>query len=255
MELPSYSILAQEQPVLDAPAFHHAKSTLEKAIAKANKSSLLEIYQKYHGVEPESRDPKIFGQRHLKNIALSYLAELGEPEILDLVSAQYFQAKNMTDRMVALSLLADSNSPQREQALNHFHTQWKNDSVVINKWFTVQASAISRPLILEDIKMLTKDVTFNINNPNNVYSLLRTFGSNLVRFHDPKFNAYEFYAERILEIDEKNPQVAARLCAAFNFVNKLDAKMKDRALTQIRRLVAAPNLSKNSRELLESALK
>jgi aminopeptidase N len=255
MELPSYSILAQVQPVLDAPAFHHAKSTLEKALAKANKSSLLEIYQKYHGVEPESRDPKIFGQRHLKNIALSYLAELGEPEILALVSAQYFQAKNMTDRMVALSLLADSNSPQREPALNHFHNQWKNDSVVINKWFTVQASSISRPLILEDIKMLTTDVTFNINNPNNVYSLLRTFGSNLVRFHDPKINAYEFYADRILEIDEKNPQVAARLCAAFNFVNKLDAKMKDRALTQIRRLVAAPNLSKNSRELLESALK
>lgn len=109
--------------------------------------------------------------------------------------------------------------------------------------------------ILDNVKKLTEHPTFNIQNPNNVYSLLRAFGNNIVRFNDPSLNAYEFYADKIIEIDGKNPQVAARLCAAFNFVNKLDPVMKEKAIIQIKRIVASQGLSKNSRELLESSLK
>jgi aminopeptidase N len=169
------------------------------------------------------------------------------------VNTQYWNAQNMTDRMTAMMILADTDTNFRDQVLQHFHDEWKNDSVVINKWFTAQATT-SRPQALEDIKALTKHPSFNITNPNNVYSLLRAFGANLVRFHDPKVDAYKFYADMILEIDAKNPQVAARLCAAFNFVKKLEPAMKEKALEQIKRMVAVETLSKNSRELLQSSL-
>ncbi|WP_374030050.1 aminopeptidase N [Bdellovibrio bacteriovorus] len=253
LQLPSYAVLAQVESVLDAEAFHQARVALRTAIARENRQQLLDIYHKYHGVDPKSHDPKVFGHRSLKNQALTYLAELNDPEIMDVVNNQYQQAQNMTDRMTALMILADSESKHREAALNDFYQNWKDDSVVINKWFTAQATT-SRKQTLEDVKALTKHPAFNITNPNNVYSLLRAFGANLVRFHDPKTDAYEFYADKILEIDGKNPQVAARLCAAFNFVQKLDPVMKDKVLTQIKRMVAVPNLSKNSRELLQSAL-
>ncbi|MDG0816064.1 aminopeptidase N [Bdellovibrio svalbardensis] len=254
LQLPSYAVLAQVEPVLDAEAFHKARVTVRKTIAKMNKAALLETYRQFHGVEPKSRDTKVFGHRQLKNQALSYLAELQDPEILEIVNKQYWDAQNMTDRMTALTILADSQSEYREKALQHFHDEWKNDSVVINKWFTAQASATSRPDVLKDVMALTQHPTFNLQNPNNVYSLLRAFSANIVRFNDPKLNVYEAYADKILEVDAKNPQVAARLCSAFNFVQKLDPVMKDKALTQIKRMVAAPNLSKNSRELLQSAL-
>lgn len=143
LQLPSYSILAQTQPILDAQAFHKAKSALELAIAKANKSALIEIYRKFHGVEPKSRNTKVFGHRLLKNIALSFLGELQDPEIKEMIYQQYTQAQNMTDRMAALSILADSEVEQRQLALDHFHSEWKNDSVVINKWLTVQAVGTS----------------------------------------------------------------------------------------------------------------
>ncbi|MBC7371659.1 MAG: aminopeptidase N C-terminal domain-containing protein, partial [Bdellovibrionaceae bacterium] len=58
----------------------------------------------------------------------------------------------------------------------------------------------------------------------------------------------------ILKIDEKNPQVAARLCAAFNFVKKFPPAQKEKALHEIKRIVNHEKLSKNSRELLQSAL-
>lgn len=253
LQLPSPAILAQEEEVLDASAFHEARVVLRKAIAFANRNELLAIYKQFHGVEPKSRNTKVFGHRLLKNQALGYLAELNDPEFTALIDSQYWSAQNMTDRMSAMMLLADSETSQREKALQHFYDEWKADSVVINKWFTAQAIA-SRPQTLEDVKALTKNPAFNITNPNNVYSLLRSFGSNLVRFHDPKANAYEFYADMILEIDAKNPQVAARLCAAFNFVKKLEPSMKEKALNQIKRMVAVETLSKNSRELLQSAL-
>jgi aminopeptidase N len=85
-----------------------------------------------------------------------------------------------------------------------------------------------------------------------VYSLLRAFSTNLVSFNNEK--AYEFMADKIIEIDPKNPQVAARLCSAFNFVGKLEPQLKAVAMKQIQRMVDVPGLSKNSRELLQSAL-
>lgn len=253
LQMPSYAILAQEEAVLDAEAFHHARRTLRAMIARENRDALLDIYQKFHGVDPTSRDTKTFGQRSLKNQALGYLSDLDDPEIHKIINAQYWDAKNMTDRMKAMTILADSETTYRAEVLNHFYQDWKNDSVVINKWFMAQATA-ARKQTLEDVKILTKHPAFNISNPNNVYSLLRAFGANIIRFHDPKADAYEFYADRIIEIDAKNPQVAARLCAAFNFVRKLDPKMKEKAMSQIKRMVTVENLSKNSRELLQSAL-
>ncbi|WP_413293355.1 aminopeptidase N [Bdellovibrio sp. HCB185ZH] len=251
LQMPSLAVLAQMEPVLDPVAFDKARTTLRKEIAKANRDNLLATYNKYHGVEAKSRSTKVFGQRLLKNQALHYLADLHEPAIYDIVAKQYWEAQNMTDRMTALMILADSESSHREKVLADFHTNWKDDSVVINKWFTVQALA-HRPQILDEIKALTKNPTFNINNPNNVYSLLRAFTTNLVSFNNEK--AYEFIADKIIEIDPKNPQVAARLCSAFNFVAKLEPQLKDLAMKQIRRMVDVPGLSKNSRELLQSAL-
>ncbi|MNL03527.1 Aminopeptidase N [compost metagenome] len=208
------------------------------------------IYKKYHGVEAHNPSSKVAGHRRLKNRAISYLATLEEAPVMEMISNQYWKAENMTDRMMAMMILADSNYAGREKVLNDFHEVWKKDSVVLNKWLAVQASTNNRSQTLEDVKALTKHPSFSITNPNNVYSLLRSFGTNLVRFHDPSTEAYKFYADMILEIDPKNPQVAARLCSAFAFVAKLEPKMKDKALTEIRRMMAAPALSKNSRELL-----
>ncbi len=253
LQLPSYAVLTQEESILDSEAFYLARTALRVAIAQANRVQLMDIYKKYHGVDPKSRDTKVFGHRALKNQALGYLSELNDTEVVELMNTQYWKAENMTDRMMAMMLLADTDTVHREKILSHFHDEWKNDSVVINKWFTAQAAAHRRQT-LNDVKALTQHPTFNINNPNNVYSLLRAFGANTVRFNDPTTDAYEFYADKILEIDAKNPQVASRLCAAFNFVQKLEPAMKERALKQIKRMVSVQTLSKNSRELLQSAL-
>jgi aminopeptidase N len=253
LQLPSDVILAQQENILDAPAFFAARKAIRHAIAMAHKATLTEIYDTFHEVEPLSRDPKVFGHRFLKNTALSLLQEIEDSSLAEIVVQQYQTAKNMTDQVVALELLTSGNHSYRTAALDDFYKKWHEDTVVLNKWFTAQAYS-SRKDTFEVVKVLTDHPSFNINNPNNVYALLRAYTQNFVSFHSPNHNSYEFLADMILRIDEKNPQVAARLCAAFNFVKKLSPAMKDRALQQIRRMVSNEKLSKNSRELLQSAL-
>ncbi|HEY8270328.1 MAG TPA: aminopeptidase N [Pseudobdellovibrionaceae bacterium] len=253
LQLPSDILLAQEQPILDAPAFFAARKKLRHEIALAHKKSFADIYGKFHNVEPLSRDPKVFGHRFLKNIALSFLQELDDATLTEMVVQQYQTAQNMTDQLVALELLASGGSNYRPKALEDFHQKWHGDSVVMNKWFIAQAFS-SRKDTFETVKSLTQHPSFNINNPNNVYALLRSFTQNFVIFHNPEQPAYEFLTDMILKIDERNPQVAARLCSAFNFVNKFPPQMKKQALQQIHRMVAHDKLSKNSRELLQNSL-
>lgn len=254
LQLPSDALLLQSERTLRAPAFRAAREHLKKTLATANRQTLLNVYAKWNGLDANKHDPKTAGHRALKNLALDLLSAIGDAMTMDLVWTQFKSAKNMTDRMAALEILADSADPRREDALKEFHAEWKDDALVLNKWFTAQAAA-GRPGTLEVVRRLTKHPDFSLTNPNNVYSLLRTFGNNLTAFHDPQNPGYAFHADRIIEIDAFNPQVAARLCAVFNVVAKLPAALKTQALAEIRRILAVPNISKNTRELLEPALK
>lgn len=244
LQIPPYSILAQEFEIIDAPAFTAAKNYLRKTIAVHFENELTEVYNSEKGDTAKSRE--------LRNMALHLLASL-ETSQASLVKGHYQKAQNMTDKMGALKAIAHGEWSFKEETLEDFYQQWKHDGLVINKWFTVQASSTQKST-LNKVKDLCLHPSFNINNPNNVYSLLRNFGNNISVFHHPELNAYEFYADKIIEIDAKNPHVAARLCAAFNFVKKLNPEMKAKALTQIQRILQVENLSPNTRELLQSAI-
>lgn len=253
LQLPTDILLAQEQEVLDAKAFYEARKAIRRAIAVTYKQNLLDIYNKYHNVEPLSRDAKVFGHRALKNMALGLLQETLDPAMTEIAIQQYQTAKNMTDQLAALELLADSEHLYREIALSDFYQKWHKDSVVLNKWFSTQALS-SRKDTFKIVQNLVKHPSFNISNPNNVYSLIRGFTQNFTRFHSSDYNAYAFLAEMILKVDAKNPQVAARLCGAFNFVKKFPPILKQMALAEIKAVLTHEDLSKNSKELLQSAL-
>ncbi|MBC7370070.1 MAG: aminopeptidase N, partial [Bdellovibrionaceae bacterium] len=164
LQLPSDIVLAQQHETLDAASFFAARKAIRRALATAHQKILTEIYQKYHEVEPLSRDPKVFGHRQLKNSALSFLQEIDDSSQAEPVVQQYQTAKNMTDQLVALELLASSHHAYREEALNDFFQKWKNDSVVLNKWFTTQALS-SRSDTFDTVKALTSHPSFNITNP------------------------------------------------------------------------------------------
>jgi aminopeptidase N len=250
MTLPSFDYLAQLEPVLDGPAFLKAHKMIAQAFATHTESQLQSIYKQWHGKNTQSLDPKDFGRRRLKNKALGYLSYL--PAHHQMVMDQFRSAQIMTDQQAALYRLVEMETPLREEALNLFYEQWKDESIVLNKWFSLQSISV-HPLTFETVQKLMSHPKFDIKNPNRVYSVLRTFGENLPQFHRPDLETYQFMADRILEIDRLNPQVAARVAGCFDVWTKLPEGNKTKARRELERMVRS-GLSSNTHEIIQKAL-
>ena len=111
---------------------------------------------------------------------------------------------------------------KKNELINSFYNKWKDYNLVIDKWFAVQASSSKNTI--EKMSELLKHQKFNIRNPNNVYSTLRTFGSNIAIFHKEDGSGYNFLAEKIIELDSINPQVASRVLRSFDNYKKFSIK-------------------------------
>ena len=250
MALPSMDYLAQLEPVLDGPAFLKAHDLMLTGFAKASEKQLLQIYDTYHGRNITSLDPKDFGRRHLKNTALAYLAQLSQHEAL--VKKQFDTAQIMTDQQSAFAYMVDFKNDLRDYAIDRFYQQWKSESLVLNKWFALQAVS-THPKTFETVQKLFSHPEFQIKNPNRVFALLRTFGDNLTQFHNPNHDTYAFFADRIIEVDKLNPQTAARLAGAFDVWTKLPTASKQKAHKELERMVRS-GLSSNTHEIVQKAL-
>lgn len=251
MALPSYDMIAQDQALLDSAAFLKARQFLARELAQTAKASLAEIYQKLHGKNTESLDNSDIANRRLKNTALAYLSRL--PEYSALALTQLKEAQIMTDAQSALITLANMESEDRKEGIELFFERFQHETLVLNKWFAVQASSYHSQTF-SDVQRLMNHAEFNIKNPNRVYSLLRTFGDNVIRFHEGSGETYQFMADQIMVLDKLNPQVAARVSGCFDLWKKLPEGLKEKAHAQLERLIQH-GLSQNTHEIISNALK
>jgi len=124
--------------------------------------------------------------------------------------------------------------------------------LVLTKWFALQASADHKDTFKTVVK-LTEHSDFNMKNPTLVYSTIARFGENYFSFHDPSQDTYAFMADKLLELDKLNPQVAARCAGCFDLWTKLPPTQRTKAQAEIERLVRS-GLSSNTHEILSKAL-
>lgn len=246
LQLPEYDILAQEENILDAKAFHTAYLTLTKAFVQKCESSLVDLYHQHHQL-------KTSASRALKNRILGFLIDAIPVKTIPLVFVQYNTAQNMTDKINALVYLCRTQSTEKEIALNEFFNRWKDDAVVFNKWLQAQAISPSENTF-ERVQQLSRQSPFSLENPNNIYSLHMVLGGNYLAMQQDHGNTFSWFCDELLKIDEKNPQAAARLCGSFNFLKKFPPSLKELGQLEIKRVLSEPKLSKNTRELLEGCI-
>jgi aminopeptidase N len=252
--LPTEMELAQSIDEADPDAIHLARETLRKALATAHKAPLGDLYRALKSNEPYSPDAVASGRRALRNMCLRYLTAEDTKETRGLAFEQFRSADNMTDKIGGLAPLADMNGEERDQALAQFYEQWKANPLVIDKWMTLQASSC-RPDTLAQVQSLTKHPAFNIENPNRVRALVGAFVmGNQLRFHAADGAGYRFLADRVLQLDALNPQVAARLCGAFETWRRFDGKRQTLMREQLMRIKNASGLSRNVQEITEKTL-
>ncbi len=253
-QLPAEMELAQVIDNADPEAIHTARETLRKALATAHKAPLRELYQSLNSNEPYSPDAAPSGRRALRSMCLRYLTAHDTGETRAMAFEHFRSSNNMTDKIGGLAPLVDMSGDERNQALQQFYEHSKANPLVIDKWMSLQASSC-RGDTLEQVNALTKHPAFNIENPNRVRSLIGPFVmNNQLRFHAADGSGYRFLADYVLTLDGLNPQVAARLCGAFETWRRFDNKRQTLIRDQLMRINKANGLSRNVLEITEKTL-
>ncbi len=254
LTLPSERYLATRMEIVDPEAIHAAREALRRAIAERLREKLLTLYHTNAVNAPYTPDPEQAGRRRLRNTALGYLVSLREPELIALCTKQFETADNMTDQVGALAILADLEIAERRAAFDAFYAQWRDDPLVVDKWLSIQATS-SLPGTLETVKALLRHPAFSLANPNRVRALIGAFCSaNQLRFHTTDGAGYAFLADRVIEIDRLNPQLAARLLEPLGQWRWFDSDRQAKMRAALERILAAGNVSRDVFEIASKAL-
>jgi len=255
LALPDFSTIAQEMAPIDADAICAAMGVARKTLATEHKAALLETYHSLATDEPYAVNEEQVGARRLRNMCLGYLAKLKEEETTSLCLEQFRSAGSMTDSVAALSALAPIPGAARDEAIGTFYARAKakNELLVINKWFSVQAMA-DTPQALDDVKALMGHEAFDAGNPNCFRALVSTFAAgNPAAFHAKDGSAYEFIADQVIALDKRNPQVAARLASSFNTWRRHTEERQALMKAQLERIKAEAT-SKDTLEIASRSL-
>lgn len=194
------------------------------------------------------------GQRSLSNTALALLSHLPGEQWVPMALSQYDNASNMTDRVAALSVLCNESDDIRGRCIEDFYKRWSSHKLVVDKWFSLQASA-QRESVISDVIRLTEHEAFDYSNPNRYRSLIGTFAAgNQVYFHSANGAGYRLVMDNVIRLDSTNPQVAARLVAPFlqwrRFIEPQQSLMRD----SLEQIAAQQNLSPDVYEIVTRAL-
>lgn len=260
LTLPSATYLAEQLDVVDPQRIHAVRESMRLQLAVALAAEWAQAYESCNDNGAYSPDPLSAGRRALAGMALTNLClaaqASGEPTWPERTLQTFTNAGNMTDRFNALSALTSSGHALANVALSRFHALFKDEALVIDKWFSLQAGTTDRAgNVLPAVRQLMKHADFSLRNPNRARSVISTFcQGNPGAFHRADAAGYVFWADRVIELDAMNPQVAARLARALDRWKKLAEPYRTSAREAIARVAARSDLSNDVREVVSRAL-
>ncbi|HYF42789.1 MAG TPA: aminopeptidase N [Ramlibacter sp.] len=260
LTLPAETYIAEQLQVVDPQRIHAVRESMREQMAAALHADWAWSYEAHLDNGAYSPDPVSSGRRALAGLALTHLClaarQTGDPVWPGKAFQRFKDAGNMTDRFNALSALVVSGHALAAPALERFHAMFKDEALVLDKWFALQAGAPDRGgNVLPAVRQLMQHPDFNIRNPNRARSVIFSYCSaNPGAFHRPDAAGYVFWSERVMELDAINPQVAARLARALDRWKKLVEPCRSAAREAIARVAAKPDLSNDVREVVTRAL-
>ena len=254
LELPSVSSLMQRQEIVDFDVIYEAKEKLASHLATIYKEKLLTLYKENHQPESTALDAQAMGKRSLKNRVLRLMSANDTEDIQALAKEQYDRSVTMTDRVVALDILENSSSAYKTAAFASFYEKYKDQTLVMNKYFSLLCAS-HREGVLQRVIDLQKDEAYDEKVPNLVRSVIGVFARNYKYFHAKDGSGYKFVAEKIVEIDKINPQMASGLAGAFKIYKQMNEVNKSLMKEELECIISTQSLSKNVFEIIDKILK
>lgn len=250
--LPSEAFLGDQMISVDPQAIHDAREKLRGKIAVQFERQFRRRYKQCVPGEftlaPEAR-----AARKLRNVTLGYIAASHAHDAADLAFEQYRDADNMTAKQGALSVLSHMDAAERDWAFDDFYKRYKDNALVLDKWFTLQGLS-QRPDTLKRIGKLAGHPDFTLSNPNRVRALYGSFTANPVHFHDPSGLGYQIIADMVIALDGQNPQTAARFIPPLGRWRRYERGRADLMRAALEKIAGSPDLSRDVSEQVSKSL-
>lgn len=258
LSLPSEAYLTEISEVADVEAIHAAREFARQQIGAALHEQLWERYQANRTQSRETAyvaEASHIARRSLQNIALSYLIQSGKAEVLAACQEQYKDCDNMTERLTALAVLVNSSfEKEKAEALAMFADYFKDDPLVMDQWFSVQAGC-TLPGGLERVQALMSHPAFTLKNPNKIRALIGAFANqNAINFHRADGAGYRFLADQIITLNALNPQIASRLLTPLTRWRKYAPERQALMKAELERILASGELSSDVYEVVSKSL-
>ena len=247
ISLPSEQIIHQNVTEIDVEDVHSKRNNTHIEIGSEFKGIFLDIYEKLNFKKAFDLSSVSVAERALKNTCLAYLTRLGE---FDIAYQQFMNSECMTDQFGAFQSLLNNPNPYRDEVIERFYNEHHSDVQVMDKWFSAQS--VSSLTSVDDVKSLMKHELFTMKNPNRVRSVIGSFSQNTSQFHCQE--GYELLSEVIIELDELNPQIAARFAGIFNHWRRFAPRYSELQEIQIQSIIDREKISKDVFEIVQSAI-
>jgi aminopeptidase N len=254
LSLPAENYLAEQMSVVDVDAIHLARQFVKRSLAEELTEQFNALYLQNHQDETGELNSEGIGKRRIKNLCLDYLSQLDNETSHQLANDQFASAKTMTDQIAALGVIVNSENPEKQACLEHFYQQWQEEALVIDKWFSLQASS-SQPGTFSVVQSLFHHSAFDLKNPNRVRSLVGAFSqANAIHYHAKNGQGYQFLADLVIDLNSLNPQVASRMVGALTQWRRFDTQRQDLMKQQLERIISTENISKDVFEIASKSL-
>lgn len=253
LSVPTLSELLQDEAKWDFENTNVARNFLVQSLTQSNYELFEKRFKQLANASNGDLSSASMGKRHLRNVCLSFIASVESEGSYELVKDYYYNASNMTAEAWGLKLLIDHFADRAHHAIDAFYKKWKAETLVMQKWLGAQATA-NDPKVLHNIRELEKCDVYDAKVPNLLRALVGRFAmGNPMQFNSPDGAGYKFVADKIIEIDQYNPQIASRVAKSMNHLKRLDEQRASLLKEQIQR-VLTHNLSKDTFEVMSKNL-
>ncbi len=250
--LPSESFVGDQMLVVDPDAIHAAREALRADLGRSLEGEWRSAHARCHANRYEYSSAAK-GARRLRTVALGYVAAAAPADGAAIAFRQFEQADNMTDRQGALAVLANGDAPERQQALAMFYDAYRDNALVLDKWFTTQALSTRADTVAAAAR-LAAHPDFTLANPNRLRAVVGAFAGNQRAFHDRSGAGYRFLADKVIAVDRLNPQTAAKLIPPLGRWRRFDAARAALMRGELERVLATPGLSNDVFEQASKSL-
>ncbi|MCY7293909.1 aminopeptidase N [Alteromonas sp. a30] len=249
--VPNFDSVAQLLDSIDVDHLYSAISDMKQRIAKHFSNKMLQEYLQMPAIDYQY-EPAQVAQRRFKNVCLSNLAS--NQDNANVIVNQFEKADNMTDVLGALKAAQKHNLPVFDNLMASFEQKWRDDVLVLDKWFALHAEVESDD-ILSRLALISSHAQYTLSNPNRVRAVVGAFAfRNTLGFHKNDGSGYRYVADAVIELNRINPQVASRIITPLSQWKKYQGERRDLMQGQLIRIADEPDLSSDIFEKVTKAL-